>query len=407
MTGRSSALRPALLGLAVLLLACSPRPAASDYVTAVAGIGDVRDVVPATGTLLASGGAEIRAPRTGVIAEVLVREGDTVRAGQVLARLASATRGAAIDEALANAQAAEASLGEASVALRSAEEKLQRTRQLWSRDFVSQAAVRNSEAEVERARAAIERLDSERAAAQARARLARAEGEAADIVAPLDGVVTMAAARVGQQASPEDERPLFQTGQDIRALTLEILVSEADLPRVTPASRVRFSVDAYPGVYEEADLTSIGSAPIREGRFVSYRALASVNNRAEVLKPGMSASVQIVRADARNALRIPAQAVYFMPDDYTPPVPPEALEQMKREYHGDMRAVRAGARGLEFRRMLLNGTRIVFALENGRPVRREIRVGAETDDFIEVTEGLREGDVVILAKAGRASGRPT
>lgn len=387
-------------------VACSRADPASEYATAIAGIGDVRDIVPATGTLVASGGAEIRAPRAGVVGEVLVEEGQVVRAGQVLARLISPTRVAARDEAAANVQAAEASLREARIALRGAEEKLNRSRTLHARDFVSAAAVRNGEAEVERARASIERVSSEGQAARARLRLTSAEGQESDIIAPLDGVVTLAAVRVGQQVSPDDERPLFQTGQDIRALTLEIMVSEADLPRVTANSRVRFSVDAYPGVQEDATLVSIGAAPIREGRFVSYRGLATVNNRAEVLKPGMSASVQIIRADARNTLRIPARATYFMPDDYVSPVAPDVLEQLKREYHGDMQAVRVGARGREFRRMIQEGRRVVFVLEKSQPARREVRIGAETDDFVEIIEGLREGDVVITGKVGGPSVQP-
>lgn len=386
------------------VVACSRADPASQYVTAVAEIGDVRDIVPATGTLVATGGAEIRAPRPGIVSEVLAQEGQTVRPGQVLARLVSPTRVAAREVAAANVEAAEASLRETRIALRSAEEKLDRSRTLYARDFVSAAAVRTEEVEVERARASIERVSSESRAAQARLRLTSAEGQSADVVAPLGGVVTLAAVRVGQQVSPDDERPLFQTGQDIRTLTLEIMVSEADLPRVGPNSRVRFSVDAYPGVQEDATLVSVGSAPIREGRFVSYRGLATVNNRAEVLKPGMSASVQIIRADARNTLRIPARATYFMPDNYVSPVPPDVLEQLKREYHGDMRAVRAGARGREFRRMIQEGFRVVFVLEMNRPARREVRIGAETDEFIEITEGLKEGDVVIVAKTG---GPPT
>ncbi len=382
---------------------CSQPKSDSRYATAVAEIGDVRDIVPATGNLVANGGAEIRATRPGIVGEILVQEGQSVRAGQVLARLVSPTRRAARDEASANVEAAEARLHEARIALRDAEEKLNRSRALHERGFVSAASIRNGEADVERARASMERIDSERQATKARLRLTSAAGQDADIVAPLDGVITLAAVRVGQQVSPDDAHPLFQTGQDIRALVLEVMVAESDLPRVTLDSRVRFSVDAYPGVQEDATLVSIGSAPIREGRFVSYRALATVNNWTETLKPGMSASVQLVRADARNTLRIPVRATYFMPADYLSPIPPDVLEQLRREHHGDMHAVRVSARGREFRRLIQEGLRVVFVLDNGEPVRREIRVGAETDDFVEVVEGLETGAVVITGLAGERS----
>ena len=82
-----------LLAVAVLFAAaCSESAGDGAYETSAVEIGDVRDIVPATGTLLAAGMAEVRAPRAGVVAAVYVKEGDTVRAGQVLATLSAPTR---------------------------------------------------------------------------------------------------------------------------------------------------------------------------------------------------------------------------------------------------------------------------------------------------------------------------
>lgn len=379
------------------MVGCVPgEPVESRYETAVAEIGDVRDSVPAVGTLIAPGAAEIRTPQAGVIAAVHVEEGDTVRAGQVLATLASPTRVPSREAAAAEAAAADPALREAEIGLERARENLERVRTLQDRDFASQASVRIAETAVEQARAAVDQRTDERTAARARFRLAAAEGAGSDIVAPLDGIVTLATAHVGQRVSPEDERALFQTSQGVRELTLEILVAESDLSRVSMESRVVFSVDAHPGITETAELISIGEAPIRQGRFVSYRALARFDNFAEFYKPGMSASVQLVRADARSVLRVPIRATYYLPPDYTSPLPPGQLEELIAQEHGDMRAVRASASGLEIRRMLQEGFRRVFVLEDGGLVRREVRIGAETDEFIEITEGLRPGEIVIL-----------
>ena len=382
--------------MAVLVVACSSPEQKAEYVTVAAEIGDVRDSVPAMGTLLAEGMAEIRAARSGVISVVHVKEGDRVRAGQVLATLSSPTRAPYHDEATANAAAADATYREAVIALKVAEDQLARSRTLEARGFVSPAAVRNDETRVEQARTAIERLVSERSAARARVRRTSGEGAGSDVIAPLDGTITLATARVGQRVSAEDERPLFQTTQDERKMTLEILIAEADLSRVSEKSQVVFAIDAYPGTQNQATLISIGRAPIRDGRFVSYRALAEYDNFGNVFRPGMTASVQLIKANARSVLRIPWEALLFSPPDYMPPLPPGMLEELIREHRGDMEMVRASAGGHEFGRGLRNGTRIVFVLENDKPVRREVRVGAETDEFIEVTEGLKQGDEVIL-----------
>jgi len=386
-----------LVGIVALALACCERGGAEiPYSTAVAEIGDVRDVVPATGTLVARGAAEIRAPRAGVIAAVYVNEGDVVRAGQVLASMTTPRRVPSQNEARALEAAAAAATREARVILQAAEQGLARSRTLQERGFVSATAVANAETEVEQARAALQRLTSEEAAARARTRLNQAEGTEADIIAPLSGVVTLVDARVGQQVSPEDERALFQTVQDEKDMILEIMISEADLQRVSLESRVVFTVDALPGITEQAQLVSIGRAPIRDGRFVSYRAVAEYDNAYSTFRSGMSASVQLIRADARNVLRIPIEATYYQPADYMPPLPPGRYEELLRRFHGDRDRVRAHAQGLQIGRGIRNGTRVVFVLVNGEPKPREIRIGAETDEFLEVTEGLNAGDIVIV-----------
>lgn len=275
-----------LIGLGALLAAsCSGPVKESAYQTATAEIGDVRDIVPATGTLLAAGMAEIRAPRAGVVIAVNVKEGDRVRAGQVLATLAAPMRAPARDMAGAGASASDAAIREAQIAVRQAQEQLSRSRTLQERGFVSAAATAQAQAQVDRASATVDRLTAERTAALAQVRLVQAEGSDSDILAPLDGIVTLVDVRIGQRVTPEDARPLFQSVRDERAMMLEIMVSEADLNRVSLESQVLFTVDSSPSVLEQARLVNIGRAPIREGRFVSYRALAEYDNSFGVLPP--------------------------------------------------------------------------------------------------------------------------
>lgn len=84
------------LCLTASISACKTKEKQEIYETFTAGVGDVRDVIQATGTLEAKGAIDIRANTRGVVETVLVKEGDTVRAGQVLARILSATRTPAI-----------------------------------------------------------------------------------------------------------------------------------------------------------------------------------------------------------------------------------------------------------------------------------------------------------------------
>lgn len=366
--------------------------------TAVAEVGDVRDVVPATGEIVSERAAEIRSERTGVVTAVFVREGDRVKAGQVLARIEASDLVSTQDEARAREASGRASVDQARLRLARAKAELSSRSDLVARGFYSRAAADRLENEVEQAQAELDRAEAEATAASARVRIAGAQARAIEVRAPLNGVVTLARARAGLRVTPDDDTPLFYTQDGGRDLTLEILIPEADLGRVDLESRVTFTVDAYPQLRNDARLSSIGKAPIRLGRFTYYRALATFDNVAGTILPGMTASVELTRADSASVIRIPARAVYYRPIGYMPPITPEALERERKRYGGDMNLVRAATGGEEFGRLLKQGKRLVFVIKDGKPMRREIRIGAQTDEFVEVSEGLRPGEVVVVAR---------
>lgn len=246
------------------------------------------------------------------------------------------------------------------------------------------------------ANASVDRAVNEHVAATAELRLAEAQAEEGDIIAPLDGRVTLVSIHPGQTISPDDKIPHFQTLQSAEEMVLKVLVAEADADRVQETNQIYFTVDARPNIQEMAQFVSMGEAPIRDGNFVSYLLTAEYKNPFGITRPGMSASVQIFQADARSVLRIPLQATYFLPHDYMPPIPAAKMEKLKLKYHGDMSSVRAGATGVEARYLIENKRHVVFVLVDGKPVRREITYGSKTNDFIEVLSGIEEGETVIV-----------
>lgn len=376
------------------------------YLTAVSEIGDVRDVVPATGVLLSPGGSEVRAQTQGVIERVLVKEGEQVAAGALLATLKASTVAIAQEEARASASASDAAIRQAQAALANAMAERDRLKSLVDRGFASSAALARAEGLVSQARAGLDAARAEAGSAAARMRRAATEATSMEIRASVGGKVTFSRARPGLQVSPSDPLPIFQTADRTDELILEIQIPEPDMGRVSMDSRVSFTVDAYPDTRNDAVLTSIGSAPLREGRFVSYRALARAINPGGILLPGMTASVELVRADSRRVLRIPARAIYFRPADYMPPLTPEKRRALEKEFGGDEGMMRAAAGGEEFGRLLRSGRRLIFALEDGKLARREVRVGAETDEFVEITSGLRAGETIVVRLRPKEPSKP-
>ncbi len=197
------------------------------------------------------------------------------------------------------------------------------------------------------------------AEAEASAEAARRDLAKTRIVAPVDGVVAEIIPKPGEQiGSGVPAVRLVGAG----AFDIEILLPEADVAKVTPGQPATVTLDAYGDgvkfegtvVSEEPDQTLVQDA-------VYYKARIQVAQREGLeFKPGMTANVTIGTAKAENALIVPS------------------------------RAVRTDAQ---------TGIQTIRILQNGAPVDRTIKTGLRGDEGrMEVTEGVQEGETVIVAE---------
>lgn len=218
----------------------------------------------------------------GKIREVLVEEGDTVRQGQVLARLAAddltarvqeaeqalAGKEAALEKILAGARdmerkEAKANVEEARTVMAVARTENERRRQLLAREVLSKEEADRAEREY---RVASDRLDAARqhfrlvddpareedvkqamaAVAEARAKVAETQGQAekAAIRSPIDGVVLRKHRRAGEMVSVSFDTPVVTVG-DIRRLRVRAEVDERDIAKVAVGQKAILMAEAY------------------------------------------------------------------------------------------------------------------------------------------------------------------
>jgi HlyD family secretion protein len=167
---------------------------------------------------------------------------------------------------------------------------------------------------------------------------------------------------------------------------------------------VRATVDADPGLFFSGTIEEIRRAPVVRGRFVSYVVIVEAANRSGLLLPGMTASVEFVRAEARQVMRIPIEALYFRPSDFQVEISASTIAEFERRTgqslpeDPDLRA--ATLTGLDFALLARQGLRRVFVLSDGDWEAREIRIGGEDQTHVEVTSGLQVGEEVIIGNAG-------
>jgi HlyD family secretion protein len=353
-------------------------PAAA-FETAAVDRGPVVAKVTATGTLSATVTVQVGSQVSGRVAALYADYNSTVHKGQLIARIDPQLFDAAVEQARANAAAAEGNLAKSRAQAADATRQATRSRALADQKLVAQADEETAQANAEAAAAQV--TASEGAVAQARAGLHQAEVNLAytRIVSPTDGTVISRSVDVGQTVAASLQAPtLFTLAGDLTKMQVDTSVGEADIGRLAAGMPVTFSVDAYPGETFRGTVRQIRNAATTVQNVVTYDAVVDVANPDLKLKPGMTANVSFVYADREGALRVPNAALRFRPP------------QGSRAF-----AAAAPAPG--------QGGRTVWVLRGGAPAPVRVTAGMTDGSATEITGGdLREGDRVVTDAGGGA-----
>ncbi|NNG22555.1 efflux RND transporter periplasmic adaptor subunit [Telluria aromaticivorans] len=273
-------------------------------------VGSINQTVTATGTINPVALVNVGSQVSGTVVELNVDFNDRVTRGQVLLKL---------DPTIFNAQVrqAQASLASAQASQRLAQANFQRNEQLVSRSFVSSVALDQTRRELDVAKANIQ-------LAQAQLERAQADLNNSVIRSPIDGVIIKRTIDLGQTVAASFTTPnLFQIARDLTKMQIDTSVSEADVGALKDGLPARFVVDAYPDREFHATMRQFRLAANVVQNVVTYNVVLDVDNKDEMLKPGMTAQVRLVVANRANVMRIPTTALRFT-------LPEEELEKQKK-----------------------------------------------------------------------------
>ena len=285
-----------------------------NYVTEPVTKGDLTVTVTATGTVQPTNEVEVSSELSGIVRNVLVDYNSAVTTGQTLAELDTDKLKSTVDSSKAKLQAAKAKVSEAEATV--LETKLERDRQerLVTKRVGAEQQLETADAAHKRALAALESAKADVAAAAADLALNETNLSKADIRSPITGVVLSRNVEPGQTVASSLQAPvLFTIAEDLTKMEVQVDVDEADVGNVREGQKATFTVDAYP----DKKFT----ATIRELRFgsevvqgvVTYKAVLTTDNSALLLRPGMTATAEIVVAHVKDALTVPNAALRFSP----------------------------------------------------------------------------------------------
>ncbi|KQN91113.1 secretion protein HlyD [Sphingomonas sp. Leaf231] len=325
----------AIVLVALLLSRCVfGDPDKVTYATTPVTRGRLTVSVSATGKLAPTNQVTVGSQLSGLVTRVVVDVNDRVIAGQPLALIDPEQIDDQIRAGQATLAANEAQVAQARATLAESRAQLARLNEVYrlSKGRVpSKTELQAGQADAQRADAALRVAEANVTAARAQLSQSQTQRARAIIRSPVNGVVLARQVDPGQTVAASFNTPtLFVIAEDLTRMKLEVAIDEADVGEVQTGQKATFTVDAFPGRTFPATITRVDlgsnltvsnatasssgtTTTSAAGQVVSYAADLTVGNPTLQLRPGMTATADIVTADKQNALLVPNAAFRFKP----------------------------------------------------------------------------------------------
>lgn len=288
--------------------------AAARYQTGRATRGDLTVIVTATGTLQPTNQVDVSSELSGIVRAVEADFNDSVKVGQVLARLDTTRLEAQVLQSEAAVRAAQARVRESEANEDEMRRRLARAKDLANQRFVSEEALVTAQAAADRAAATLQSARS--LADQARATLTvdRTNLAKSVIRSPINGTVLARKVEPGQTVAATLQAPvLFTLAEDLTKMELHVDVDEADVGQVQPGQPASFTVDAYPGRAFPSKVTEVRNAAKTVSGVVTYETVLAADNAELLLRPGMTGTANITVSHLQHVVLVPNAALRFTP----------------------------------------------------------------------------------------------
>lgn len=378
---------------------------------------EITEVVTASGKIYPEIEVKVSSDVSGEITDLLVLEGDSVKKGQVLARIYADIYGSARDRAAASVSQSQAELANSSAAVNAFKARLDQAKAAYDRnqELLNQKVISRSEFETAEAtykaalsdyNAALQRINSSKfgvASAQANLTEANKNLGRTTILSPMSGTVSLLSVKKGERVVGTAQMSGTEMLRiaDMNTIEVQVDVGENDIPKVKYGDSAIIEVDAYMPRKFKGLVTQIASS--NKGAASSSAATTSVEQvtnyvvhirilpdsysdllnqgyRIFPFRPGMSAYVSIQTRTEKNVLAVPINAV-------TTREPDDSVKAKK-----DKDAPQAANDGTERK----DTRTVVFVLQPDQTVKMvEVTTGIQDENNIRITSGLKGGEEVI------------
>lgn len=340
--------------------------------------------VSATGKIQPKTKVEISADVSAKITELPVIEGEWVEKGAFLVGLDRERYAAALESAEATVRSAEASAELVRRTMERTEKEFRRSQQLKASGLESQADFETKESAYQVEAARHKAAQDQVAQAMAALKQAKDALSKTSIYAPMSGTVSALNKELGEIAlGSQFQKDVIMVIADLSAMEAQVNVDENDIVSIALRQQAEVEVDAMPDTKLHGQVSEISSSANTAAsgtldQKTEFEIKIGIADPPASLRPGMTASAEIITKTNDNALCVPLQSVAV-----------RTVDQLK------MKGEKREAVEERFKSDEDGFVEIVFRVEKGKAVATQVKTGIQSDEFIEILDGLNEGSEVV------------
>ena len=397
--------KPLLIGAAVLLVVAIVAGAAMrgrgdkamDVQSAKVSRQKIVQKVSATGKIQPKTQVEISADVSAKIKRLGVVEGQWVNKGAFLVELDRERYVAALESAEANVSSAQANATLVRENMNQAENEYKRSKELLASGLESQSAFEAKQAQYQVEVARYKSTQDQVEQAKAARKQAKDDLSKTTIYAPMAGTISALNKEQGEIAlGSQFQKDVILIIADLTEMEAQVNVDENDIVSIAKGQEAEIEVDAMSGQKLKGIVSEISNSANSSGagsteQKTEFEIKIAVVDPPKTLRPGMTASADILTKTNENALSVPLQSVAVRTLDQL------AMKGEKHKAKGKGKGMANAAQaGDSLYKPDADGfVEVVFVIQGGKAIARQVKTGIQSDELIEIVDGLKEGDEIV------------
>ena len=385
---------------------------------------DLEAVVSASGKIQPKRSVNISSDTVGRVVNLMVNEGDRVRAGQFLLQIDPRTLQARVDQEVASLRANEASLAQMQQSIETGKAQLELLRQtlsrqedLWKQKLTPRDQLDKAINDVKVAESSLAEREKTAASqvsriAQEKATLDSAQYDLSRvrIASPIDGIVTKRSIEEGEMVmvgTMNNAGTVLMTLADMSIIQAEVEVDETNIPNVKLGQPAKITIDAIPDKTFKGHVSEIGNSPLQTTtagttgtQATTFKVEVILDEAVPEVRPGFTCTADITTATRQSvpAVPIPSVAVRELTYDANGQVIKEPQDNKRRRRNSSGSVVDPVASAAELKpgetRKETEGVFVVR--DKSKNVEFvPIKLGIAGDKYFEILSGLKRGDQVV------------